>query len=202
MKPAFSIAIILPVIFACTQVANLEAQETGSVAVLDVVRVFKENKELELQLKKINQDAESLKKEKAKLQRDIIKRFEAEFKKTEPGTDRWRQLEAELERRTTTLVTACKGRTPECDLMEREAMAYYKAYQEFKLVVAKVAEEHNISLVLRKNDRAIAQPDPKSPKDLERKILFSDKRIDLTPSVIAAMNQAASNMAKTRQKPQ
>lgn len=196
------LALALTTSLSLTSFVNTaEAQQAdGSrVVVLDVARVFKENLEFSQQMDRIRAQADQVKLEIESTQESI--RQDAQRLPTlEVGSPARNQLEADLEQRQTALRT--KARQQEADLLTTEAQLYYQTYQKMQTVVAQLAQEYNISLVLRFDSAPIDRDNRNDViVGVNRAVVYHVK-LDLTPMVIRAMGPAvASNAAEeTRMK--
>ncbi len=161
----------------------------GWVVVLDVAKVFKANAEFDNKMKQIKAEAEqyqaSFKAEQEKLQLDA-----QQLQGMEANSDQRFQLEGQLEQRSTALKT--KARQAETELLTKEAQAYYETYQKMQQVVASMAEQHGIVMVLRFDSEEI---DPNNRADVikgvNRAVVYH-KQLDITQEVIRAMGPAVS----------
>lgn len=188
-KLTFTIVAAI-VVAGLGQVAS--AQDGGLVAVLDVAKVFRVNKEFDDQMKLIKGEADQLKasiqSEQVKIQEDAkgVLQFEV-------GTDERNRRETEIEQRQAALRT--RARQLEIDLLTREAKIYHKTYQKMKQVVSSAATQNGISLVLRFDSTEI-NPDNRAEviKGVNRSVVFHD-RLDLTSMVINQMGPTV-NMAE------
>lgn len=161
----------------------------GWVVVLDVAKVFKANADFDNKMKLIKADAEqyqaSFKAEQEKLQLDA-----QQLQGMEANSDQRFQLEAQLEQRSTALKT--KARQAETELLTKEAQAYYETYQKMQQIVASMAEQHGIVMVLRFDSEEI---DPTNRGDVikgvNRAVVYH-KQLDITQEVIRAMGPAVS----------
>ena len=158
--------IIKPVIFAVATVVSFSAsvasaQESGRVAILDVAKVFKENKSFttgpaligSADVSGMRLQADQLKKQ-ITAERNALKKELMELQDHPAGSTR-DQKEAEIEQRQTRLRTSSWQSAAE--LINREARVYFDTYCEMQAVVEAVAKEFNISLVLRV-DNQITDP--------------------------------------------
>ncbi len=170
---------------------SLMAQETGGVVVvLDVAKVFKANTSFDTQMEQIKTEANALQ-VKVQGQQQSIQERAQQVSEMEANTTERNQMEAQLEQEQAALRT--QARQSETDLLNREAQAYFATYTEMQRVVASLAAEHNISLVLRYDSEDI---DPNNRgeviKGVNRSIVFH-RDLDLTDMVIAGMNPASAN---------
>jgi Skp family chaperone for outer membrane proteins len=163
---------------------------SGIVAVLDVAKIFTENATFDSKMKSIKSEADSLKAEiqgeQEKIRQDALK-----LQAYEAGSPDRNQLEAELEQRQAALRT--RARQSEQDLLNREAAIYYDTYSEMQKVVAEIAQQYGISLVLRFDSAEIDKSNrPEVIKGVNRAVVYHHK-LDLTNMVIKAMSGATAN---------
>jgi Skp family chaperone for outer membrane proteins len=178
--------------FAQGNAASGGGASGGWVVVLDVAKVFKANAEFDTKMKTIKSEAEqyqaSFKAEQEKLQLDA-----QQLQGMEANSDQRFQLEGQLEQRSTALKT--KARQAETELLTKEAQAYFETYQKMQQVVASMAEQHGIVMVLRFDSEEI---DPNNRADVikgvNRAVVFH-KQLDITQEVIRAMGPAVSAAA-------
>ena len=180
---AFSIAFV----FSASQ---LFGQEGGIVAVLDVAKVFKDNLEFSNQMDAIRAEADMLKKNIEGKQEEIRAKAST-LAGMEPT--RRKQFEAQLEQDQTALRT--EARQTEQDLLVKEASIYYETYQKMQRIVEQIAQQHNISLVLRFDSAPI---NPDNPNEVvvgvNRAIVYHHK-LDLTTMVISNMGPTVADKA-------
>ena len=168
-------------------VSSAIAQEGtgGLVTVLDVAKVFEQNPGFNTQMDQIKSEAnqlkESIQARQQKIQQDVMAVQELEV----GSTDR-NQKELELEQRQTALRT--EARQKEQDLLNREAHIYYDTYNAMQEVVTKVAQENNISLVLRYDSTPIDKMNRAEViKGVNRTVVYH-KQLDLTKLVSDTLN--------------
>lgn len=183
-------------VFALPLMTNsANAQEGGGdqgglVAVLDVAEVFKANQSFEQKMAAIKSEADSL---KAQIQQEqeAIRGRAQQISQYEVGSDNRNQMEAKIEQEQAALRT--KARQAETDLLNREAQIYYTSYREMQEVVASLAEQYGISLVLRFDSGEI---DPTNRgeviKGVNRAVVYH-KRLDLTKMVIKQISPQSAN---------
>ena len=181
--------IIKSVIFAVAAVVAFNAsvasaQEAGRVAILDVAKVFKENKYFDEKVKAIKAQADQLKL-KITAEQDAIKAEVMKLRGEPAGPER-NQKEAELEQRHTALRTTT--RQNEAELLNLEARVYYDTYREMQAVVEGMAKEYGLSLVLRFDSESI-DPNNRNEviKGVNRAVVFH-RQLDLTKLVSDKLN--------------
>ncbi|MEE2827204.1 MAG: OmpH family outer membrane protein, partial [Planctomycetota bacterium] len=169
-------------------VAQQDNSNGGLVAILDVAKVFKDNPVFDTKMKAIKAEADALKK-KIQDQQELIRKDAAGLEEFGVGTPERNNLEASLEQRQAALRT--QARQAEADLLAREAGIYYDTYTEMQTVVAKLANQYGISLVMRFDSAPISRDNrPEVIQAVNRTIVYHHK-VDLTGMVIQAMNPAS-----------
>ena len=154
------------------------------VAVVDISFVFK-------QYPKFTADIEGLKvamteaDNQLKTVRDRLVAMEAQRDAMKPGSAEFKQLDEELARQKADF--SIQQGTIRRDFLEREAKIYFSTYQRVSEVVAEVARQNNIGMVLRFNGDPI---DPMQREDVMRAIMqpiVFQNNVDITPNVLAAL---------------
>ena len=193
--------LIKPVILALAALiafspAVVTAQEAGRVAILDVAKVFKENKAFDAAVKAIKAEADQLKLQ-ITAEQDRIKAAVMKLRDMEAGPQR-NQMEADLEQQHTRLRTTT--RQNEADLLTREAKVYYDTYRQMQAVVEAMSKEYGLALVLRFDSESI-DPNNRNEviKGVNRAVVFH-RKLDLTAMVSEQLNarMAAGTAATTR----
>jgi len=173
-----------------TFAGSAQAQDenaAGLVAVLDVAKVFKENRAFETRMATIKSEADALKSQLEQQQQSIQTEAQS-LGQYEVGTAERNQLEALLEQKQTSLRT--KARQAEADLLNREAKIYHETYQQMQSVVGNIANQHGIALVIRFDSEDIDSTNRAEViKGVNRPVVFH-RRLDLTTMVISQMNPA------------
>jgi Skp family chaperone for outer membrane proteins len=170
-------------------------QDQGRVCVLDVAEVFKRNQAFESEMEKIRNEAASLKasveQQFAKLQQEAD-----QLEQYQIGSAERNDLESQLMQKQALLQS--KARQSEADLLTREARIYFQTYKQMEEIVAKIANEYNISLVLRYDSQAMKQDDRADViKGVNRSVVFQ-KNLDLTNLVSQQLNGVAQAPAGTQ----
>jgi Skp family chaperone for outer membrane proteins len=195
LNRSFALRIVAAAVAAAGWCSPVVAQDTptspsaGLVAVLDVAKVFEKNTRFQSRLEEIKNEAAQI---TAKLETDQeslrqqAKLLPETFK---PGSDEFRQKEAELEQQLVALRS--EGRQANTDLLNREAKIYYDTYVEMHQVVTSLSAKWGISLVIRFDSSAVdATNRTDVVKAVNRAVVFQ-KDLDLTDYVVDAMNNAA-----------
>lgn len=191
MKSIIS-SIVLAALAISSFAPTAVAQEGGIVAVLDVARVFKVNKNFDSQMKLIKQEAEGLKAQ-IQQQQEAIKTEALQISQYEAGTPDRNEMEAKVEQKQAALRTS--ARQAEADLLNREAKVYYDTYVKLQQVVGNLSAEHGISLIVRYDGSKI-NPDnrPEVIKAVNRSVVYH-RDIDLTNMVIDGMGPRVAEAA-------
>ncbi len=181
------------VTFACVVAlaGTLQAQESssGMVAVLDVAQVFKDNTVFNQRMEAIKIEAEQFK-AKMEAEQASIRQEAERLNEYTPDSDEFRQLEGELEQRTAQLRTV--ARQTNTDMLNREATIYYDTYSQMQEVIASIAAEYNITLVVRFDGGPIDRTNRGEViKGVNRNVVYQ-KNLDLTNMVVERMGSVAS----------
>ncbi len=189
------------VTFACVAslAGTLQAQEGGGlVAVLDVAKVFEQNAVFNQRMEAIKTEAEQFKTRMEGEQNSI--RQEAErLNEFTPDSEQFRQLESQLEQRTAALRTT--ARQTNTELLTREAKIYFDTYTRMQEIVASIAAEYKITLVVRFDSAAINGEDRGEViKGVNRNVVYQ-KNLDLTTMVVERMGGVSSAGAATGTNP-
>lgn len=184
MKTRMTLPMALALVASCFVSLTQAQDNAGIVAVLDVAKVFDVNLDFQNKMKAIQSEAEQVKSQIENKQ-NAIRNDAAKLQEYEPGSPDFNRLEANLEQRQTALRT--EARQAEQDLLNREARIYYDTYMKMQNVVASLAQEYGISLVLRFESEPI---DPNSRPEViqgvNRAVVYHH-RLDLTKAVIERM---------------
>jgi Skp family chaperone for outer membrane proteins len=170
---------------------TLQAQETssGMVAVLDVAKVFEDNIVFNQRMEAIKTEAEQFK-AKMEAEQETIRREAERLNEYTPDSTEFKQLESQLEQRTATLRTT--ARQTNTAMLNREAKIYYDTYTQMQEILATVAGEYNITLIIRFDSGAIdATNRGEVVKGVNRNVVFQ-KNLDLTNMVIERMGSVSS----------
>jgi Skp family chaperone for outer membrane proteins len=159
-------------------------QNAGRICVLDVAKVFKDNPGFQSQMEGIRAEATRLK-STVESQLNELQEEAKQLDQFQPNSDKRRELERDLVTKQADIQT--RARQAEADLLTREAKIYLETYREMEQVVAKIAEENNISLVLRYESQPINQDDRADViKGVNRQVVYQ-KYSDLTNLVHTQM---------------
>jgi len=166
-------------------VSAQEGKQSGIVAVLDVAKVFKQNRDFESRMQAIKATADQL---KASIQQkqEAIKQEAAGLQQYEVGSPERNQMEAELVQKQAKLRT--EAHQAEVDLLSKEARVYYETYQEMQTILSSLSTEYGISLVLRFDSETVdASNRGEVIKGVNRAVVYQ-QGLDLTTLVIEKMS--------------
>ena len=190
-------ALVTVVALSFNTASAQEGKQSGIVAVLDVAKVFKENRDFESKMQSIKSTADQL---KASIQQkqEAIKQEAGGLQQFEVGSAERNQMEAELVQKQAKLRT--EAHQAEVDLLSKEARVYYETYQQMQSILSSLSSEFGISLVLRFDSEEVdANNRGEVIKGVNRAVVYQ-QGLDLTSMVIEKMsnNVAAAGGATTR----
>lgn len=189
MKSTFSkfvlSALVTVVAFSSGIASAQESKQSGIVAVLDVAKVFKENRDFESKMQSIKSTADQLK-ASIKQKQDAIKQEAGGLQQYEVGSPERNQMEAELVQKQAKLRT--EAHQAEVDLLSKEARVYYETYQQMQSILSSLSTEYGISLVLRFDSEEVdANNRGEVIKGVNRAVVYQ-QGLDLTKLVIEKMS--------------
>jgi Skp family chaperone for outer membrane proteins len=190
-------ALVTVVALSVSTASAQEGKQSGIVAVLDVAKVFKENRDFESKMQSIKSTADQL---KASIQQkqEAIKQEAGGLQQYEVGSPERNQMEAELVQKQAKLRT--EAHQAEVDLLSKEARVYYDTYQQMQSILSSLSSEYGISLVLRFDSEEVdANNRGEVIKGVNRAVVYQ-QGLDLTKMVIEKMstNVAAAGGATQR----
>ena len=182
-KTVATIAVAFALSVPC--LAQEQPGTGGLVTVLDVAKVFEKNPAFNDKMAAIKSEADSLK-SRIEAEQAALRKEAMDLQNLAVGSDERNKKEASLEQRQTTLRTT--ARQSEQELLNREAVIYFDTYQTMQQAVTKIAQENNISLVLRYDSAEIDPHNrPEVIKGVNRTVVYH-RQLDLTKLVSEAMN--------------
>jgi Skp family chaperone for outer membrane proteins len=153
-------------------------QARGTVAVLDLNRIFKESKRFKAAMEKMKSDVDKAEK-KVKDQRDKIKAQRDELEKLPADSDD-RMKKEEDQSRLEAALAASLSLQKKTFLM-REARLYLDLYQIIESEVAAYAKEHGVDVVLRINSEPADANKPDSVlQQINRPTVWYSPDADIT----------------------
>ena len=201
MKSTFSkivlSALVAVVALSVNTASAQEGKQSGIVAVLDVAKVFKENRDFESKMQSIKSTADQL---KASIQQkqEAIKQEAAGLQQYEVGSPERNQMEAELVQKQAKLRT--EAHQAEVDLLSKEAGVYYQTYQQMQSILSSLSTEYGISLVLRFDSETVdANNRGEVIKGVNRAVVYQ-QGLDLTTMVIEKMSNNVAQSSNATQR--
>lgn len=190
-------ALVAVVAFSFNTASAQEGKQSGIVAVLDVAKVFKENRDFESKMQSIKSTADQL---KASIQQkqEAIKQEAAGLQQYEVGSPERNQMEAELVQKQAKLRT--EAHQAEVDLLSKEAGVYYDTYQQMQSILSSLSNEYGISLVLRfDSEKVDANNRGEVIKGVNRAVVYQ-QGLDLTTMVIEKMSNSVARAGGATQR--
>ena len=162
---------------------SAQAQSAGSVAVIDISRIFKEHQRFRAALADMKKDVEAA---EAGLRKDAesIKQMAVDLQKAPyaPGSPQYKEQEELIATKQAQI--QLKMNLQKKEFMEREAKVYYQVYTEIEQEVAKFAQRYGINLVLRYNKIEMS---PENRQEVlagvNRAVVYQNK-IDITDDIL------------------
>lgn len=177
---------------------NTAGPSNGFVVVLDVAKVFNDNQPFDAALKSIQQEAEQFKADIEGRQQALQAEAAKVMEQFKPGTPEFQREETRLEQSMAALRTSARQKNTE--LLNKEAKLYYDTYQKMQQVVAGIAQENNIDLVLRFDSSQIDQSNRADViKAVNRGVVYQEN-LDITSMVSERMAMVSSAGVITNQK--
>ena len=188
---ACAAVVLIAVLTASPALAQRGApqQAPGSIALLDVSRIFKEHARFNAEMTNMKAEVQaaeaSMKQQAAGLQQrmELLEEMapgSPDYKREEEGIAQLRakmQVDVQLQRK---------------EFLQKEAKIYHMVYSEIQQEVEYFAGRYNISAVLRfSNDQAnVEQPD-EVLRDINKSVVYFDPRLDITNDILRALNNGA-----------
>ena len=156
------------------------------IALLDLGRIFKEYKKFNVLADTLKADAKDREQTLVQFQNQM-KRLVDERKTRKPDSPDFQALEKELAK--TKAEMEYTRDSAQREFIRREAELYHTIYQEAIAEVNRLAHQHQLTLVLRFSSDEITAGDPQDViKGINRWVLYSDPGMDLTQTVLNALN--------------
>lgn len=164
------------------------------VAVVDIGEIFKNhpgfNRKIEALRKEVDQWQQSMEKQAQELSRNR----EALTQTYRPGTPQYKEQEEKLARQQASLTTDAQLQRKE--FMDREAQLYLETYQEVQKIIARVAKDANVGLVLRFSRLEMESEDRQSIlQGVYRPVVYYDRNLDMTDHIIGLLTSTARQPA-------
>jgi len=163
----------------------------GSIAVIDISRIFKEHKRFRAALEDMKKDVEAAESSLRKEGDDIKKLVEQMKAQYTPGSPQYKQQEELIATKQAQL--QLRMNLQKKNFMEQEAKIYYNIYQEIEQEVKYFAQRHNINLVLRFNNIQMS-PDNRQKvlAGVNRAVVYQNN-IDITYDILQRLNGPERN---------
>lgn len=178
---------VVILVVAGAGVGHAQVASTGSatpatlVAVIDIAKVFETHPTFKGNLESLQQQAQRTEGE-LEAQRQQLNQRNKQLAELRVGSPQYLQMETDLARQTADLQV--QARQKKKDLLQREALQYYGAYQEILTAIERIAQRHGIGLVLRYDSRSLNPEDPQSVmQGLQRGVILQ-RNLDITNLVI------------------
>lgn len=179
-------------VVACLASISLSAQaqqSAGSVAVIDISKIFKQHARFRASLEDMKKDVEAA---EAGLRKDAeeIKKMAQDLQSPgnpyAAGSPQYKQQEELIA--TKQAQVQLKMNLQKKEFMEREAKIYYNVYTEIEAEVKRFATRYNINLVLRYNDIDMS-PDNRQQvlAGVNRAVVYQNN-IDITDDILRVLN--------------
>lgn len=161
------------------------ASKGGTVAVIDINRIFKEHKRFRARKEELSKDVKAYEDKVNRQTADIVKQREG-LKQYKSGSPEYKRIEESMTHQLADMQVQ-KGRKRN-EIIQREAEIFYETYMEITAEVARIADRHGISLVLRYNSEKMDLQNPASVKaGIVNTIVYQSRR-DITDMVLLAVN--------------
>ncbi len=161
--------------------APTAATPTTLVAVIDISKVFESHPTFKGNLESLQQQAQQTEGE-LETQRQQLSQRNKQLAELRVGSPQYLQMEKDLARQLADLQVLARQKKK--DLLQREALQYYGAYQDILTAIGRIAQRHSIGLVLRYDSRSLNPEDPQSVMlGLQREVVLQ-RNLDITNLVI------------------
>jgi Skp family chaperone for outer membrane proteins len=169
-----------------------------SVAVVDISYIFKKHERFKSTMDNMKKEMDGIEGE-LKADREKIAQEEQQRNTYNAGSNEYKQLDEKIAREMADF-NLKMGKLRK-DFLERESKVYYDTYLEVVRAVQYYAKRQNIGLVLRFNGEPV---DPNRRDDVLREInkpVVVQDQIDITPDIIALLNQQGASGAPAQPGP-
>jgi Skp family chaperone for outer membrane proteins len=166
---------------------------TGT-ALVDVITVTQNSTRLKQAIEALKREHEA-KGQSFKQQSERGNQLGEQLKKMRPGTPEYKKLEQDLTKMRADFELAGKFATN--DARQREAKIYYAFSRELHDEIARFAQASGVRLVLRHEPTPPQLNDPKQILREMQKLIVYQRGIEVTPTVLEAMNRRAGAATAT-----
>ena len=195
MKLAWMPALMVGVLLSAGATSTALAQASGGgsvVAVLDLAKVFEQHPGLKTNIKTIQGEYKIFQQQVIDQRKQLTQRVK-QLEELKTASPEFKQLEADLAQTNSSM--AVTQRLKQKEFVEREAQQHYRAYLEVLEAVQRIAQRHNISLVLRYDSEPIdANNNTSVMRGIMRGIVYQHQ-LDITDLVV-------QDLFATAQRPQ
>ena len=187
MKKMISFATAVACLASFALSAQAQQGGPGSVAVIDISRIFKEHKRFRASLEDMKKDVQAA---EASLRKDgdAIKKMVEDLKSGPyaAGSPQYKSAEEAIATRQAQL--QLKMNLQKRDFMQQEAQIYYNIYKEVEQEVAYFAQRHRINLVLRYNNIEMKPENREGVLAGVNRAVVYQNNIDITGDILARLN--------------
>jgi Skp family chaperone for outer membrane proteins len=156
---------------------------SGPIALLDVSKVYKSHARFKGMMDQMKAHVEKVE-EWVKGERDAIRTMAEKLKELTPGTQDYKDLEAQVAKRQSDLQVNMQLQRKE--LMLQEAKIYHNVYTEIAQEVESVAAARGFLMVLRYNGDEVDTQDPEGVlRDINKSVIWFNRGVDITDEVMA-----------------
>ncbi|MGD9125773.1 MAG: OmpH family outer membrane protein [Planctomycetia bacterium] len=159
---------------------------SSTVAVIDLTRVFKQHPEF-VSFQKEHEGAMKNLKARMDQENQTIQNLYKQMKELKVGSMRYTQIDSEITNRKAKFQADME--LQEKQWLLRQAGMYHRVYSQVQSAIQQVAAPRGILMVLQTTD---IPSDPERPAtvklNLEKEVVWSNRSVDITNSVIAAIN--------------
>jgi Skp family chaperone for outer membrane proteins len=205
VKTSLGFAALAAVLLAVTSNATTaygQAAPPTSAAVIDIPYIFKNHIRFQQAIDDIKTDIDAyknfVKQEEQKIRAEAEKA--SQYK---PGTREYKTIEENVARMKVEL--QLEGAKRQKDFMEREARAYFSAYQEVEAAVADFAGRNQVNLVLRYSGETMDPTKRESIMQGINRFVVYQNRLNITDLVLDMVNrgtpQQQTNVSNRTQQP-
>ena len=189
MKTLVQLTLVLGLIAVSCNTTQAQVTD-GTIVVLDVAKVFKENVNFNKQIEGVQAQAQKLKADVEASQQQLRENARKIDETMTANTDDRRAAEAKLEQEMTSLRTY--ARQSETELMTQEAKIYYDTYLQMQNIVGATAKANNFAMVLRYDSSEINPLERTSVAGGVNRAIVWQNGSDITGHIIEQMQVVQS----------
>lgn len=155
------------------------------VAVVDLRKVFDGHESFRVHIEAVQRDARLVESELSSKQKELASK-NAKLRQLQSDTAAYLRLESELAHQAANLQVLARQKQKE--LMQAEAQHYYQAYREILDAVARVAQRHAISLVLRVDHQSVDDTNLRAVAQEMARPVVIEENLDITQQVLEELH--------------